>query len=410
MTADPLLTEARERDAADPLRSFRDRFELPEGVVYLDGNSLGALPRAAKAVMRDAVERQWGRGLIRGWTDEDWLGAPARVGGKIAPLLGAAADEVIVADSVSVNLFKLLSALVRLAPDRKTVLSEAGNFPTDLHVAGGLAGALGLRLQAAPRGEILERLSGDVAALLLTHVHYRTGERFGMAAVNAAAAESGVPVLWDLSHSAGAVPLALNRDGAEFAVGCGYKYLNGGPGTPAFLYVAADRHSDMRPALRGWLGHADPFGFADDYEPAAGMRRFVVGTPPVLSLLALECGVDTFAGAEMNALWEKSHRLIDFLADAMERRCPAFRPLTPREPGRRGSHISFAHPDAWPINNALIARGVTGDFRTPDALRFGVAPLYTRFEDAARAVIALEEVLRTGEWRDARFARPATVT
>ena len=290
-----MLEEARALDAADPLRDRRDRFVLPPGVVYLYGNSLGPLPRATRGTMRDAVERQWGRDLIRSWNDNGWIEAPARVGGKIARLLNARPDEVIVADSVSVNLFKLLSALVRARPDRTTILTEAGNFPTDPHVAQGLGRICsGLRVELAPRDELASRMNGETAALLLTHVHYRTGERFDMAAVNAAARARDVPVLWDLSHSVGAVPLDLPAAGTRYAVGCGYKYLNGGPGAPAFLYVAADRQDELRPALQGWMGHAAPFDFTDAYRPAAGMGRFLVGTPPVLSLLALECGIDEF--------------------------------------------------------------------------------------------------------------------
>ena len=408
---DAVLAEARARDAADPLRRLRDRFVLPEGVVYLDGNSLGPPPRSARAALDDAVARQWGRDLIRSWTANDWIDAPRRVGDKLAPLIGAAPGEVIVADSVSVNLFKLLTALVRdRGPGRGVILSEAGNFPTDLHVAGGAAEALGLRLEAVPRGEVLNALGDETAALLLTHVHYKTGERFDMAAVNPAAADRGVPVLWDLSHSVGAVPLDLRAAGAEYAVGCGYKHLNGGPGAPAFVFAAADRQDDLRPVLRGWLGDADPFAFREEYRPAPGMGRFRVGTPPILSLLALECGVDAFAGVEMNAVWEKSRELFDFLTGLMRERRPEFELLTPADPARRGSHASFRHPHAWPVNNVLIDRGVIGDFRAPDVLRLGLTPLYTRFEEIARAVEVLSGVMTTGAWREPRYAAAGRVT
>ena len=358
---DAMLEEARDLDAADPLRDRRDRFALPAGVAYLDGNSLGPLPVAARGAMRDAVERQWGRDLIRSWNDNGWIDAPARVGGKISRLLNARPDEVIVTDSVSVNLFKLLSALVRARPDRTTILTEAGNFPTDPHVAQGLAESVRLRVELAPRDELASRMNGETAALLLTHVHYRTGERFDMAAVNAAARARDVPVLWDLSHSVGAVPLDLPAAGTRYAVGCGYKYLNGGPGAPAFLYVAADRQDELRPALQGWMGHAAPFDFTDAYRPAAGMGRFLVGTPPVLSLLALECGVAEFLEVDMEILWAKSQRLFDFLVRHSAAACPQLDLVTPREAAARGSHAAFSHPDAWPINNALIApRGDRG--------------------------------------------------
>ena len=411
MNADPFrLGEARSRDLADPLRGCRERFALPEDVVYLDGNSLGALPATAAAVVQDAVARQWGTDLIRSWNGNDWIGAPQRVGGKIARLLGAAPHEVVVADSVSVNLFKLLTALARRQPGRTAILTETGNFPTDVHVAQGAADLLGLRLQREPHAGLLERLGDRTAVLLLTHVHYRSGERYDMAAVEAAARVRGVPVLWDLSHSVGAVPLDLAGAGVRFAVGCGYKYLNGGPGAPAFLYAAADQHDALRPALQGWMGDARPFEFRDEYRPGAGMDRFLAGTPPILSLLALECGVDGFAGIDMHAVWDKSQALFDFLAALTAEHCPQLRLVTPTAADRRGSHASFAHPEAWPINNALIARGVVGDFRTPDVLRLGLTPLYTRFADVARAVEILSGILATDAWRRPEHTRAAKVT
>ena len=406
---DDALAEARRLDAADPLAGLRDRFDLPAGVTYLDGNSLGPRPKAAAAAMRDAVERQWSDRLIRGWTECGWLDCPSRVGDAIASLLGASAGEVLVCDSVTVNLFKLLTGVLRDRPPGP-ILTEAGNFPTDLHVAGGVADVTGRAVQAADRGELLDRIGEHAGVLLLTHVHYRTGERFDMAAVNAAAAKAGVPVIWDLSHSVGAVPLDLRAAGTEYAVGCGYKYLNGGPGAPAFVYAAADRHDGLRPALRGWLGDADPFAFRDEHRPADGVRRFLVGTPPVLSMLALEQGVATFEGVSMDDVWAKSVALFDFLDGLMSTRCPAFTRITPAAPACRGSHVSYAHPNAWPINNALIARGVIGDFRTPDVLRLGLSPLYTRFEDAAVAVAGLADVMATGEWRAEEFRRPKDVT
>ena len=405
-----LFDEARVLDAADSLAQLRERFVIPDGVSYLDGNSLGVMPKAAKAVMDDAVNRQWGHDLIRSWNDNDWIDAPQRIGGKIAPLIGAQADEVIVADSVSVNIFKLLTALLRKHPGRGKFVTEAGNFPTDAHVAAGAAEFAGVDLRLLPRDEIMGALDDDTAALLLTHVHYKTGEKFDMVAVNAAAKQYDIPVLWDLSHSTGAVPLDLKQDGGEYAVGCGYKYLNGGPGAPAFVYVAKEQQDDFRTPLQGWMGHKAPFDFEDKYTPGKGMDRFLVGTPPVLSLLALETGIDAFEDVAMDALWEKSQKLFDFLTAQMDEHCPELELITPQYPDLRGSHASYAHPDAWPINNALIAQGVIGDFRTPDVLRLGLTPLYTSFEDIARAVTILSDIMNSEEWRKPEYAAKSKVT
>ncbi|HEX8527738.1 kynureninase [Allosphingosinicella sp.] len=403
------LEEARALDRSDPLRAFRDRFVLPEGVVYLDGNSLGALPKATAARQREVVEEEWGNALIRSWTGAGWIDAPQRVGAGIAKLLGAKPNEVLVADSTSVNLYKLLVAASRLS-DRKVLLTEAGNFHTDLHIASGAAELVGLRLDIAPRSEIERRIGADTNLLLLTHVHYKTGERFDMAAVTARAREAGALTVWDLSHSAGAVPLRLSEDGAELAVGCGYKYLNGGPGAPAFLYVAEHLQERLDSPLRGWMGHSAPFDFTDDYRPAPGISRFLAGTPPILSLMALESGVRSFEGAAMDALWLKSAALFDFFARLMDERCPELVCVSPREAERRGSHISFRHPNAFEICQVLIEDGLIGDFRTPDILRFGLTPLYLRFEDLWRAAEACAAVLRSARWREPRFAVRGKVT
>jgi len=401
--------EARALDAADPLRACRERFHLPKGLIYLDGNSLGALPKKVIARQAEAVTAEWGDALIRGWNAHDWIGAPQRVGAKIAPLIGAKPHEVIVADSTSVNLFKLIAAAAPLS-GRKTILSEAGNFRTDLYVAQGAADLLGMTLEAVPRGEVEARLGADTALLLLTHVHYRTGERFDMAALTARAKAGGATTLWDLSHSVGAVPLALNRDGVELAVGCGYKYLNGGPGAPAFLYVAESLQERLQPALRGWMGHAAPFAFDDEYRPAPGLDRFLVGTPPILGLVALEAALTAYDGVAMEELWAKSVALFDLFRLAMAERCPDFACITPAEPERRGSHISFAHPHAFEICQALIGDGVIGDFRAPDVLRLGLTPLYLGFEDVWRAVDRLAAIMASESWRDPKFAVRGKVT
>jgi kynureninase len=402
------LAQARARDAADPLASIRDRFQLPDGIIYLDGNSLGPLPRATAPALEDLTHRQWGERLIRSW-NEGWIDAPQRLGAKLAPLLGARADEVIVGDSTSANLFKLLVAALRVHPARTTILSESGNFPTDLHIAEGAAGCVtGGRLRAVPRAEVTAALDPDTAVLLLTHVHYKTAERWDMAALTAAAHEAGALVLWDLSHSVGAVPLDLTGCGADLAVGCGYKYLNGGPGAPAFLYVAERWQERLANPLSGWMGHAEPFGFADAYAPAPGMKRWLTGTPSILAMAAFEAGLDLWTGIEPAAVWAKSAALFDILAAAGDRL--GLDCITPRDPILRGSHISFRHPHAYALSQALIAQGLIGDFRAPDILRLGLAPLYLTHEDVWRAGELLAGVVRQEPWTDPRFSERHLVT
>jgi kynureninase len=403
------LAEARAADAADTLRPLRERFHLPEGLIYLDGNSLGALPRTAAARVGAVIEEEWGEELIRSWNSRDWIGAPQRVGARIAPLIGAKPHEVIVTDSTSVNLFKLLVAAARLT-DRKTLLSEAGNFHTDLHIASGVADLLALTLDIAPRGEIEARIGADTALLLLTHVHYKSAERFDMARITARAREAGAITVWDLSHSAGAVPLDLNGAGAELAVGCGYKYLNGGPGAPAFLYVAEHLQERLVSPLRGWMGHAEPFAFTDDYVPAPGIDRMLAGTPPILSLAALECGLKAFEGVTLARLWSKANALFDVFHALVEQRCPALACITPRVPEQRGSHISFRHPNAFEICQALIEADVIGDFRAPDVVRFGLTPLYLGFEDIWTGVDRMAAIMESESWRDPKFAVRGKVT
>jgi kynureninase len=404
------LDDVRALDDADPLRRFGERFHLPEGVIYLDGNSLGALPKATVEAQRRVVEEEWGDELIRSWNTRGWIEAPERIGAKIARLIGVKPHEVIVADSTSVNLFKLIVAAAALSPERRTLLSESGNFHTDLHVASGAAELAGLDLEIVARQRIEERLGPDTNLLLLTHVHFKAGYRFDMAAVTARAKAAGALTLWDLSHSAGAVPLDLNGSGAELAVGCGYKYLNGGPGAPAFLYVAEPLQERLVSPLRGWMGHAAPFAFTDDYVPAPGIARFLAGTPPILSLAALESGLSSFDGIDMDALWAKSIRLFDLFAALAAECCAELECISPPEPERRGSHISFRHPHAFELCQALIADGVIGDFRAPDVVRFGLTPLYLGFEDVWHAVERMRDILDTGRWREPRFAVRGKVT
>jgi kynureninase len=356
------------------------------------------------------VAREWGESLIRAWTEHDWIGAPLRVGEKIGRLIGAAPDSTVAADSTSVNLFKLLAAALDARPGRATILTETGNFPTDLYMAQGLAALLGRGHALRVADDPLQALGPDVAVLMLTHVNYRSGAMHDMAAVTRAAHAVGALVLWDLSHSVGAVPLQLAADDVDLAVGCGYKFLNGGPGAPAFLYVAPRLQAGLRLALTGWLGHAEPFAFDPLYRPAQGVARAVVGTPPVLSLAALEVGVDLMLQVPMAELRAKSVRLSESFLALVAQECPEFVPLTPVEPSRRGSQVSFAHPDGYAIMQALIERGVVGDFRAPDVLRFGLAPLYVRFMDVWNAVAVLRAVMRDGTWRDARFRARRSVT
>lgn len=403
------LEQARAYDAADPLRACRDRFALPDGIVYLDGNSLGALPAATAGRVAQLVEGEWGESLIGGWNKHGWLDAPTAVGARIARLIGAKPHEVIVCDSTSVNLFKLLVAAAGMS-QRPVLLTEAGNFHTDLHVADGVAKLLGLKIDIAARREVLGRLNAHVGLLLLTHVHYKTAERFDMAGVTARARAAGVRTVWDLSHSVGAVPVHLNDAGAELAVGCGYKYLNGGPGAPAFLYVAEHLQEALQSPIRGWLGHAEPFAFTDDYVPADGIRRWLAGTPPILGITALDAGLDTFDGVTMERLWGKSIELFDIFHGLMEKHCPQIECITPRGPDGRGSHISFRHPHAFALCQALIARGVIGDFRAPDVIRFGLTPLYLGAEELVHAAGCAAQVLREEAWRAPEYAVRQAVT
>jgi kynureninase len=400
-------------DANDPLASFRPRFNLPQGVIYLDGNSLGALPIATPGRLARAAEQEWGESLITSWNVHDWIGAPRRVGDKIARLVGAAAGEVIVADSTSVNLFKLLAAAVRHQAGRHVILSEPGNFPTDLYVAQGLIGlAPDCRLKTVPADEIIAAIDDDTAVVMLTHVHYKTGRKLDMAAITAAAHAKGALVLWDLSHSVGAVEVALNRCGADLAVGCGYKYLNGGPGAPAFLYVAERLQSGLASPLSGWMGHAQPFAFDDDYRPAPGIDRFACGTPPMLSLLALEQGVDLMLEADQALIAAKAQALSELFIEAVLSRCSGLglTLASPRAFANRGSHVSFAFSDAYALCRALIDRGVIGDFRAPDVVRFGFTPLYTRFVDVWTAVEILADVLINRTWDHPDYRLKARVT
>ena len=429
--------EALALDAADPLAGLREQFELPPGVIYLDGNSLGVLPRATAARVQQVVRQDWGEGLIRSWNSAGWIGLPQRVGDKIARLVGAAPGELVVADSTSVNLFKVLSAALSItradAPQRRRILSERSNFPTDLYIAEALARESGFELVLAEHDELPALIDERLAVLMLTHVNYRTGRMHDMAGFSTAAHAAGALALWDLAHSAGAVPVDLRAGSsdaaspsaaaADFAVGCGYKYLNGGPGAPAFVWVHPQHAERFWQPLSGWMGHAAPFEFTPGYRPAPGIARYLCGTPPVLSLAALECGVDTLLAAEplggMAALRAKSLALTRAFAELVESRCAdhGLALASPAEDALRGSQVCLSRADgAYAIVQALIARGVIGDFRAgdgpavPDILRFGFTPLYTRFSDVWDAVEQLRQVLESGQWREPHFNQRAAVT
>jgi kynureninase len=404
------LAEARSLDGADPLAFTRDRFRLPDGAIYLDGNSLGALPKSAPGRMRE-VEDQWGADFISSWTKHDWIDWPARIAAKLVPIVGAKPGELLIADSTSVCLFKLLAAAVRGRPGRRAILTQQRNFPTDLYVAQGLADMLGITLRAVPASEVVDAIDDDTAVVTLTHVDYRSAAVHDMAAINEAAHAAGALTLWDLSHSAGALEVDLNAADCDLAVGCGYKYLNGGPGAPAFLFVSQRLQDELKSPLQGWMGHADPFAFDDDYRPATGILKFLTGTPSILALAALDAGLGTFDGIAMRDLAAKSRSLSQLFIGEVEARCgDAVRLASPRDPLQRGSHVVFAHPDGYAVMQALIARGVIGDFRAPDLMRFGFAPLYNRFADMVRAAEILGGILASREWDQPRFRERARVT
>jgi len=405
------MTDITALDAADPFARTRALFDLPPGIIYLDGNSLGALPRAVKGRMAEVVATQWGEGLIRSWNTHDWIDLPGRVGDRIARLIGAAPKTVMVADSTSVNLFKVLVAALRLRPGRKVIVSERGNFPTDGYIAAGVAELMGQghELRLVEAAEIEAALGDDVAVLLLTEVNYRTGAKLDMAGLTAAAHRYGALTIWDLCHSAGAFPVDLSGADADFAVGCGYKYLNGGPGAPAFVYAAPRHFEGLRQPLTGWLGHAAPFSFAEAYRPAGGIGAMRVGTPPVLSMSALDAALDAFDGVNLGALRAKADLLFELFTGEVKQRAPELQLATPTDAARRGTQVSLRHPEAYAVMQALIERGVIGDFREPDILRFGLTPLYLSFADVHRAAERVGEVMRTRAWDQPRYKVRAKV-
>ena len=404
-------SETEQLDRQDPLAPLREAFTLPEGIIYLDGNSLGALPRGVPGRLRQAVEHEWGQGLIRSWNDAGWYAAPRRAGAKIAKLIGAHPHEVVVCDSTSVNLFKVLVAALRKQAGRAVVVAERGDFPTDVYVAEGVAPELHcVAPDALP--EAIRAAAARLALLLLTQVNYRTGRLHDMAALTRMAHDQGGLAVWDLSHSAGAMPVDVNGCGVDFAVGCGYKYLNGGPGAPAYVFVAERHQADLRQPIQGWFGHAAPFGFEHHYRPAPAIGRMLAGTPPQLSLIALEEALDVFDGVDLHALRRKSISLCELFIELVETELAGqgFRLASPRESKLRGSQVSLSHEHGYAIMQALVARGVIGDWRSPDILRFGFAPLYVRHVDVRDAVAHLKDVMQTRAWDSSEFRQLKPVT
>jgi kynureninase len=409
------MNSAADLDRSDPLASFREAFALPKGVIYLDGNSLGARPKAALEVAQRVVLQEWGQDLIRSWNTAGWFELPSRLGDKLARLIGAQPGEVVVTDTTSINLFKVLAAALKLRSKRRTIISERANFPTDLYMAQGLGQLIDqghrLVLMDDP-AELESHLGDDTAVVMLTHVNYRTGAMLDMKAITAQAQASGALMIWDLAHSAGAVPVALNDANVDFAVGCSYKYLNGGPGAPAFAFAASRWIGAMEQPLSGWWGHANPFTMEPHYRPDPGIRKLLCGTQPMVSLALVEPGLDLMLEAGMGRVREKSLALTQRFIDGVETRCEGLglRLATPREPEKRGSQVSWHHEQAFALVQALIERGVIGDYREPGIARFGFAPLYLRFEDVDRAVEHLEDLLRSNAWDQPRFKQRHAVT
>ena len=398
-------------DAQDALAAFRDRFLSDGATIYLDGNSMGRLPKAAVPRLREMAEHEWGTILVRGWTESGWMESPWRVGDRVGELIGASPGEVLVADTTSVGLFRLMTSVLRARTQRRVIVTERSNFPTDLYIASGVADLLGCEVRAVERAALRDALDGDTALLMLTEVDFRTGERHDMGALTEAAHTAGALVLWDLSHSAGAIEIRLNHHKVDLAVGCGYKYLNGGPGSPAYLYIATALQEELRNPIQGWLGHDNPFLFDSEYRRAPGMRGWMSGSPPVLAIGALAIGVDIQLEAGSHAVGEKAALLTEvFIRLAQARLDPlGFEVATPSSPERRGAQVSLRHGDGLAIVRAVADRGVIGDFRPPDMCRFGLAPLYTRFVDLWDAVERIADVVESGASRLPKYREEVAI-
>ena len=415
MSGVPDLAEIEAMDAADPLRAMRDRFVLPQGVIYLDGNSLGAASINVFDEIETAAKQEWARDLIRAWNTARWFDMPVDLGDRLGRLIGAAPGQSVVSDTTSINIYKVLHAALAMRPERSVIVAEGDSFPTDLYMAEGVAstrpGSV-LRLEGVDAPTIEELVDDRVAVILVNHVNYKSGRLRDMAALTRKAHEAGALIVWDLCHTAGALPVDLDGSNADFAIGCTYKYLNGGPGAPAFIYAAKRHHGDIRQPLSGWWGHARPFAFEQGYAAGTGIRRFLCGTQPVLSMRALKGALDLWDDVDMTAVRRKSVALTDLFIRLVEGKCGGFglELESPRNGAERGSQVSFTHPHGYQVMRALIERGVIGDFRAPSTMRFGFTPLYVSYRDVWHAVGVLEDILRTGAWREARFAVKTTVT
>lgn len=389
----------------------KDRFYIPEGMIYLDGNSLGPLPKSVPAAMEKALSAEWGTQLIKGWNSCGWMAQPRDVGDRVAALIGAPAGSVVMGDTLSIKVFQALAAAVDMRPDRNIILSDTGNFPSDLYMAQGLSRLkTAVRLETVDPADVMSAINEDVAVVMLTEVDYRTGRRYDMTSITKAAHDAGAVMIWDLAHSAGAVDLAVAETNCEFAVGCTYKYLNGGPGAPAFIYVRPDLIEDVQPALAGWLGHDAPFDFDLDYRPGQGIERMRVGTPPVLQMTALSAALDVWDDVSLAELRASSLHLTNLFIEEVERRCPTLRLISPREDAERGSQVSFGFENGYAAMQALIARGVIGDFRAPDVMRFGFTPLFIDDDDVIQAAQIIEDVITNDLWDRPEFHARKAVT
>ena len=390
----------------------KDLFEIPDGLIYLDGNSLGVLPRGAAARAAAVIEQDWGQKLIRAWNSAGWMDLPRVVGDRIAQLIGAPEGSVATGDTLSIKVYQALDAALKMRPDRRVILSDSGNFPTDLYMAQGLMATIGKghELRTPQPEEVITAITQEVAVVMLTHVDYRTGRMHDMQAITRAAHAAGAVMIWDLAHSAGALDLDIAASKAEFAVGCTYKYLNGGPGAPAFIYARPDIVTQIAPALSGWLGHDAPFAMELGYRPAMSTERLRVGTPPILQLAVLQQALSVWDGVDMNAVRAASMRLGDLFIAEVERRVPSLTLASPRDARQRGSQVSFAFHSGYAAMQALIDRGVIGDFRAPDIMRFGFTPLYIDEDDVISAATILQEVMDSEAWRDPKYQVRSRVT
>ncbi|MEM9633097.1 MAG: kynureninase [Pseudomonadota bacterium] len=406
------MTVQHPSDLNDVLAEKKAAFQIPEGVIYLDGNSLGVLPAHVLDRIAEVVKQEWGTSLIRAWNTHSWIDLPGRTGDRIGRLIGAPGGTVVACDSTSVNVFKVLSAALSLRPDRKVILSDNGNFPTDLYVASGLKELLGRghELKIVAPEDVEDAIDDQVAVMMLTQVDYRTGRVHNMADLTRRAHEAGALAIWDLAHSAGAIEVDLAGAKADFAVGCGYKYLNGGPGAPAFLYVAEAHQDKVTSPLTGWMGHEAPFAFDLDYRPVHGVNRMTVGTPAILALSSLHAALDVFEDVDMADIRRKSISLSELFISEVEAKCPQLTLASPRDPNQRGSQVSFRFEEGYAAMQALIARGVIGDFRAPDVMRFGFTPLYLSHQDIVSAVAILADILETESWNRPEFKTRAKVT